>query len=64
MPLHTHRGTVFRKGKSHFCKRKTCLRALQGCEVQPCSINTFYSITSFNALCIHPRENRISACLN
>lgn len=38
--------------------------ALQGCEVQPCSINTFHSITSFNAFCRLPRENRISTCLD
>lgn len=38
--------------------------ALQGCEVQPCSINTFDSITSFNIFCRLPRENHISTCLN
>lgn len=30
--------------------------ALQGCEVQPCSINTFDSITGFNIFCRFPRE--------
>lgn len=38
--------------------------ALQGCEVQPCSINTFDSIASFNIFCRLPRENHISSCLN
>lgn len=38
--------------------------ALQGCEVQPCSINIFNSITSFNIFCRLPRENHISTYLN
>lgn len=37
---------------------------LQGCEVQPCSINTLTSIMSFNIFCRLSRENHISTCLN